>query len=148
MISGFAYELDATGNRTAKLKASGKRTTWTYDATYQLVNERPSGANAYNTTFVYDAVGNRLVKNADGALTTSTYDAANQTQISQAAAGVTTYTFDADGNQQIVVQPDGKRTTYVWDYENQNTRVELPNGSRVTMIYNADNRRVERKPDA
>jgi len=98
-----------------KRKASGQRTTWTYDATYQLVNERQSGANAYNMTFVYDGVGNRLVKNADGALTTSTYDAANQTQISQAAVGVTTYTFDANGNQQMVEQPDGKRTTNTWD---------------------------------
>ena len=112
----------------------------------QLVNERQTRANAYNTTFVYDTVRNRLVKNADGPLTTSTYDVANQTQISQVAAGISTYTFDANGNERIVEQSDGKRTTRTWDYKNQNTRIELPNGSLVTMIYNADNRRVDRRP--
>ena len=116
-----------------------------YDATNQLTNERRTVDNAYNTTFVYDAVGNRLVKNADGSLTTYTYDTANQLQTSQDSAGVTTYTFDANGNQQLVQAPGGGLTTSTWDYENRMTLVELSTGARVTMAYNANNRRVRKE---
>jgi len=76
--SAFVYTVDATKHRTAVAESSGERATCTYDATYQLTNERRSGANAYNTTFVYDAAGNRIVKITDGTLTTTTYDVANQ----------------------------------------------------------------------
>src|SRR5262249_25734899 len=104
------------------------------------------GANAYNTTFVYDPLGNRLVKNVDSALTTSTYDLANQLVAAQDATGVATYAFDPDGNQQLVIIPNGDRTTTTWDFENQPIRVEQPSGLRVTMLYNADNRRVWKDP--
>ena len=116
--------------------------TWSYDKTYQLTNEKRSGANAYNMTYVYDAVGNRDVKTADGARTTTVYDPANQIKYSVVAAGRMTYTFDANGNQQIVLEPSGSRTTTTWTFENQPTLYKKPDGSRVTMSYNADNRRV------
>jgi YD repeat-containing protein len=144
VISGFDYGYDSTPNRTHVLEANGDRVTWTYDDSYQLINENRSGANAYNTTFVYDPVGNRLLQSASGALTTYSYDAANQLVTGQDAAGVTTYTFDSNGNQQVDHAPSG-RTTYTWDFENQNTRVELPSGVRVTMSYNADFRRMDKE---
>jgi hypothetical protein len=56
--------------------------TWTYDAAYQLINEDRSGANAYNTTYVYDPVGNRLVKNEDGALMEKNRQADSRPRIS------------------------------------------------------------------
>jgi RHS repeat-associated protein len=123
-------------------------TTTRLNVTNQLRNERRSGANAYNTTFSYDAVGNRLVKIAEGARTTSVYDAANQLRRSQDISGITTFTFDQSGNQQLEREPGGNRTTYSWDYENQNTLVRLPGGSRVTMSFNADLRRVTKSSDA
>jgi hypothetical protein len=49
-----------------------------YDTTNQLTSEHRSGANAYVHTFIYDGVGNRLVKIEDGVRTTYSYDAANQ----------------------------------------------------------------------
>ena len=97
----FTYTYDNTANRTGVLERNGDQVTWTYDKTYQLTNESRSGAHAYNTTYTYDPVGNRLVKDDSSALTTSTYDAANQLQTSVAAAGTTTYTFDGAGNQHV-----------------------------------------------
>jgi YD repeat-containing protein len=102
LLSDFQYSLDNADNRTRVIEASGDRVTWTYDDAYQLKSERRSGANAYFTTFTYDAVGNRLRQNATGSLTTYAYDAANQLQTSKVVAGTTTYTFDSNGNQQIV----------------------------------------------
>ena len=110
-----------------------------------LTIENRSGANAYNTTFTYDATGNRSVKNADGALTTSTYNVANQLQTSQDASGSTTYTFDADGNQKIVQEPNGDLTTNTWDFENHNVKIELPTSVVNTFTYNPDGQRTEKK---
>jgi hypothetical protein len=90
------------------LEATGIRTTWSYDTTYQLVNEHRTAAGPaeYNITYTYDPVGNRLVMTAAGALTTYAYDAANQLQTLMEASGTTTFTFDASGNQQIEKGPN------------------------------------------
>ncbi len=144
MIWGFDYHIDPTGNRLGVTEATGQRTTWTYDNSYQLINEHRSGADGFNTTFVYDPVGNRLEKNASGVVTISTYDVANQLVTSVGPAGTVTYTFDAAGNQQTDQAPEGS-TTRTWNYENQNTGVVLPTGQRVTMSYSADFRRVRKE---
>jgi hypothetical protein len=57
------------------VEASGDRVTWSYDATYQRMNERRSGVNSYNVTHVCNNVGNRTVKNDGGSRTTFTFDA-------------------------------------------------------------------------
>ncbi|WP_437202984.1 RHS repeat domain-containing protein [Planctomicrobium sp. SH664] len=101
-----------------------------------------SSPGSFRNTFTYDAAGNRLVKNANGARTTSTFDAANQTISSIDGTGTTTYTFDADGNQTVVLKPSGERTTTTWDYENKSTLIQLPSGLRNTMAYDPDGLRV------
>jgi len=65
----------AVGNRLAVAEANGDLATWSYDETYQLTRERRSGANAYDTTYTYDGVGNRLTKVESGAITTYSCDA-------------------------------------------------------------------------
>ena len=142
--SSATYRLDGTGNRLGVTDAAGQKTSWTFDRTYQLINENRSGTGGFNTSFTFDAVGNRLVKNASGALTTSAFDAANQLVTSVDASGTTTYTFDAAGNQQIEQAPSGT-TTNAWYYENQMTLVQMPNGLRETMAYNAEFRRTRRR---
>jgi YD repeat-containing protein len=87
VILGLTYEHDAVGNPTGMLESGGDRVTWTYDATDRLTREQRSGPSAYDTTYTYDPLGNRLVKDASGALTTSTYDLANQLVTSQDANG-------------------------------------------------------------
>jgi YD repeat-containing protein len=125
-------------------EAGGDRVTWTYDNINQLINEHRSGSVSYNTSFTWDPLGNRLALNEAGQRTTSAYDAANQLKFADDASGRSTYTFDADGNQQIVLAPNGDLTTYAWDYENQLLLVQESDGSRATMSYNADFRRVQK----
>jgi hypothetical protein len=41
-------------------------TTWSNDATNQLTGEERSGTNSYDSSYVYDPAGNRLVKVENG----------------------------------------------------------------------------------
>ena len=141
----FIYGYDPVGNPIYRQHIfHGNRVTWSYDAANQLTEElRPT---FYANTFSYDPVGNRLVKvEMTAARITYAYDSANQLTTSQSSSGVTTYSFDSNGNQQLVLSPDGTRQTNTWDYENQRTLVQAPNGSRITSIYNADHRRVRKE---
>jgi RHS repeat-associated protein len=144
VILGLTYEHDSVGNPIAMLESSGDRVTWTYDATDQLTREQRSGAVGYDTTYAYDSLGNRLLKEASAALTTYAYDLANQLTTSQDASGVTTYTYDLAGNLRIVEQPTGQRTTTTWDDQNRQTRVLLPAGGIVTSAYRFDGLRHEK----
>ena len=141
VISDYQYAYDAISRRTHVLENSGDRVTWRYDASSQLINENRSGANAFNTTFTYDPVGNRLSRTQGISVDTYVYDGADQ--LSSVNGVKSIYTFDQNGNQHIL-DSEGEITTWSWDFENQNTLVELPDGTRVTMAYNANNRRVRK----
>ena len=132
------------GNRLRVVESTGNRVTWSYDKTYQLTNEQRSGSNAYNITYTYDPVGNRLVLINGGVRTTSTYDAANELTRSQASAGITTYTSDAAGNLLTSRNPSSQRTTNTWDFENRLTQVALPSAIVDTFTYNGDGQRVQK----
>jgi RHS repeat-associated protein len=136
-LSSFAYSLDNIGNRIGVTEANGDVITWSYDNAYQLTREQRSGANTYDITYSYDAVGNRLIKIEGGQTTTYTYDAANQVQTEETPAQITTFAFDANGNT-LVENAGGQRTTYTWDLENMCTGIALPNGTLNTFAYDAD----------
>jgi YD repeat-containing protein len=145
VVIGLDYQNDPVSNRTSMREATGRRTTWTYDDSYQLINEhRSSASGGFNITYTYDPVGNRLQKSSSVIVTNSTFDAANQLVTDVGPAGTVTYTFDPAGNQQIEQAPSGT-TTNVWDYENQRTEVLLPSGQRETITYNADYRMKRRR---
>ena len=57
------------------------------DFAFRTVNERHSGANAYNTSYSYDPVGNRLTMNASGSVTQYSYNAANEQVLLTPASG-------------------------------------------------------------
>ncbi len=100
------------------------------------------------TTYTYDATGNRLTEDADGAVTTSTYNAANELLVKLDSIGDrTTYTYDNAGNQRSKEEPSGDLTTNTWNAENELTQVELPTGTVVTYTYNSDLLRVGREED-
>ena len=144
-LSSFNYTYNPVGNRTQVVEADGDVVTWSYDPTYQLTNERRSGANAYNITYAYDGVGNRTLLLNGGAATTSTYNAANELATSQSSAGVTTYAFDGDGNLLTSQAPGNQWTTNTWDGENRLTRVALPTGIVDSFTYNGDGQRVQKQ---
>ncbi|HET6387056.1 MAG TPA: RHS repeat-associated core domain-containing protein, partial [Armatimonadota bacterium] len=113
-------------------------------ASYQLVNEQRSGANAYNTTFLYDGVGNRTVKNDSGALTSYSYNPANElTLITPPTGQPTTSLWDANGNL-LSENAGGSITTYSWNGESRLVGVAYPTGAPDTMSYSADGLRQKK----
>src|SRR5262249_18176613 len=117
--------------------------TFGYDATYQLIKEQRSGANAYNTSFVYDPVGNRLQKFDTGALTSSVYNAGNELTLTTPASGQpTTSTWDANGNL-ATQNAGGALTTYGWDPENRLLTVS-DNSGITAAAYSTDGLRQKK----
>ena len=90
----YTNTYDAVGNRTNVLELDGSRVTYAYDASYQLTNEKRSTTSPYNTTYTYDSLGNRTLKNDSGMLTTYTYNTANEVTQTQQTVAATTYKID------------------------------------------------------
>jgi RHS repeat-associated protein len=69
----YTYEYDANGNLIKKVeKATGKTTTYQYDAENQLIRvDLPDGTYA---TYRYDGLGRRIEKNVNGKITRYVYD--------------------------------------------------------------------------
>ena len=143
-ISSFQYQLDGIGNRLGVTEADGTVVTWRCDPTYQLTNEVRGGANAYNVTYSYDPVGNRLTMRDRGVPTTYAYDVANQLLTWEDSTGTTTVTFDANGNLLVTDSASAGTTTNSWDFENKLTQVLLPTGVPNTMQYDGDGKRVQK----
>ena len=143
-LSSFNYTYNPVGNRTQVVEANGDVLTLSYDPTYQLTNERRSGANAYNISYIYDPVGNRTLLLSNGTPTTSTYNAGNELVTSDSSAGVTTNAYDGDGNLLTSVAPGNQWTTNTWDGENRLVKVSLPSGVVDSFTYNGDGLRVQK----
>jgi RHS repeat-associated protein len=143
-ITSYRDTWEGAGNRLSRVEQDGTRVTWSYDPTYQLTRERRGGANSYDTTYAYDAAGNRRLKLDNSIRTTYAYDAANQLQQYLDNNGTTTFVFDASGNQRLQQAPSSGATTNTWDFENRLTKVAMPAGMLNTFVYNGDNLRIER----
>lgn len=118
-LAVFTNTYDSVGNRLTVLELDGTHVTFGYDASYQLINEQRSGTYAYNTTYLYDGLGNRLQKIDSGLVTTGTFNAANEIVLLQPPSEApTTSSWDANGNL-VVENTGGTLTSYSWDPENR-----------------------------
>ncbi len=124
-ISSFTYNLDATGNRTQMADLSGAH-SYQYDALYRLTQVTYPGPQT--DTYTYDAVGNRLTKNA----TSYTYDNADQ----MLTAGGVGYGYDANGNQ-----TSRGTDTFAYDHENRLAQSVI-GGATSSSVYNGDGLRM------
>ncbi len=99
-----------------------------YDALYRLTQVTYPGPQT--DAYTYDAVGNRLTKNA----TAYTYDNADE----MLTAGGVSYGYDANGNQ-----TSRGTDTFAYDHENRLTQSVIA-GVSGTYIYSGDGLRVSR----
>jgi RHS repeat-associated protein len=132
-LSRFDYAYDDRGLRTSMDTVDGKW-TYQYDDLGQLTGW--TDPQNHSTSFVYDALGNRLSETDNGVITNYTVNNLNQyTQV-----GNTTYTYDADGNMVTRTDPTGT-TTYSYNADNRLVRTQI--GTNVwTNTYDALGNRV------
>ncbi|MBK1702980.1 FG-GAP-like repeat-containing protein [Halochromatium glycolicum] len=138
LFAMHVYTLDANGLRTRVDELPmGNAVDYVYDDNHRLVRETRVGADAYDIRYSYDAVGNRVAIDRDGAVTGYSYDANDRLT----SSGLTTYGYDANGNLTSVTS-GGQTTTFVFDAANRLVRSTAPGGAATDYVYDADGNRV------
>lgn len=138
VVQSFDYVMDNVGNRLTITNEAGEVSAYTYDAAYKLLSESetPASGPASLISYTYDAVGNRLTKNDNGAVTAYAYDDDDR----MLSAGSTAYLYDVNGNT-TSVNPGSGVVQYGWDYDDRLVSVTKP-GVSASYVYNPDNIRV------
>jgi RHS repeat-associated protein len=126
---------------------AGNTTSFDYDAMGRLV--RVTDALGGETTYTYDAVGNKLTQTDPNGHTTSwTYDSLKRAVSRTLPMGQTeTSTYDANGNLLSKTDFNGNIITYTYDTLNRLIRKQYPDSSEVSFTYTATGRR-ERATDS
>ena len=128
--STIAYTYDEVGNRKDRVDASGLH-LYTYDALDQLTGANyPEGFAVGDTTYTYDAVGNRTRVNS------TPYSPNSLNQYTQ--VGPTPLTWSPNGN----LTNDGSNT-YTYDSENRLTSA-IPASGSVSFTYDPFGRRLSK----
>ncbi|MFO0811603.1 MAG: hypothetical protein U0796_00180 [Gemmatales bacterium] len=118
-VSRFDYAYDNTINKARVIEANGDRVTLNYDTIYQLRRERRSGANAYDTTYVYDNAQNRRLMISSGQRSTYACDAADQYIWLENSLQRTTFAYDANGNLLFSGGICAEQSSYTYDCDNR-----------------------------
>ena len=131
VLASYAYTHYDTGRQKDVTEDSGRKSSYTYDALYRLLNEDITGAGANNGALNYglDPVGNRLSLLSTLAVLPSqafTYDTNDR---------ISGDTFDANGN---TTTSNGH--SYFYDFEDRLTFQD----SSVQNVYDGDGNRVAR----
>src|SRR3989339_207403 len=111
-----------------------------HGAIMALINEVRTGSTAYQLTWAYDEVGNRLTQTKNGVLTTYTCNDANQLVTEITGSTAITYQYDPNGNLTAKTDPTGT-TTWLYDYENRQINYQDPLNSG-SYVYDASGRRI------
>ncbi len=137
---------DPGGRKTSSTR-NGIVTTYSNDAINRLLGQTVAGGVA---TFVYDALGNTLVKWQQGQPPqTMMYNAASQQTTMVYAAATTGFTYDKAGNT-IAENTGGAVTGYVYDGENRMAKMTSPAFAVTSFSYTGESplRRSYQKPGA
>ncbi|MFG1993930.1 LamG-like jellyroll fold domain-containing protein [Actinoplanes sp. NPDC048988] len=133
-LAGTFTEYDLEGKTTAQVDERGTRTTFTYDATGLLTSERQpvSATEAMQTSFGYDALGNRTrFTNGRGNAFYTTYNAMNLAEsviepptarYPDPADRTFTRAYDAAGQVATDRSPGGVVVGYEYDARGNLTR--------------------------
>ena len=137
-LAVFTNSYSPTDNRLYVSEVDGTLVSFSYDQTSQLISEARSGTYAYNRSYVWDALGNRLQQYDSGALTSGQFNAANELLTIVPPSGAsTTISWDANGNL-IVSNTGGALTTYSWSAENKLLNTAFSNGTSESYLYSQD----------
>jgi RHS repeat-associated protein len=147
VLSSYDYTLGPTGNRTRIIEnTNGVIDTldYIYDNVYRLLNEKRSGAHAYEITYEYDKVGNRMKKIIGADTTQYVYN--NRDQLLHEILGTDTTSYDYDDNGNTIKKTAGAVVTdYEYDYDNRLIQA-LENSEFLSgYTYDADGNRITKQ---
>jgi RHS repeat-associated protein len=130
------------GCRLTERRNGSRRHAYRYDVFGRLASVQTfEGATPVDeTSWTYDALGNRIRTETSAGVTTHTYDRDGRIVRSEGAAGTTTYTYDGRGNLIGETGPSGTRTL-TYDAADRLVRIEGAAGSR-DLGYDAEGQLV------
>jgi YD repeat-containing protein len=130
----YSYVNPATNQPTdlryAVTDQGANTTTYSYDALSRLLEAKTTnggGSTTDDRSYIYDAVGNRLSQDVNGATTNYTYSSANELT----SAGNLTCSYDANGS--LTGRGDGLSLSY--NLANFTVSITPPGGSAIDMTY-------------
>ncbi len=136
VIGKYFYSYDLVGNKTKVEELDGRSVAYSYDDLYRLTKEVITDSVHGNRTmeYVYDAVGNRLLKR-DSAIGDTTYAYnANDRLLNEKLNGITTvYTYDNNGNTKTKTA-GAESTVYVWDTQNRLMGATINKNGQVQQL--------------
>src|SRR5580700_1759112 len=139
----FTNSYDPLSNRLSVIELDNTRVSFSYDQTSQLVTEARSGTYAYNRSYVWDGLGNRVQQYDSGVLTQRTFSAANEMLLIVPASGPpTTQVFDANGNL-LTATTGSAISTNTWSAENRLLSYTTPTVNEQYM-YSQDGMRQQK----
>ena len=134
VLSNYAYQLGAAGNRLFISEIGTRRVSYGYDAVYRLKSETVSGdsvsANNGAINYQYDAVGNRVSRTSSIASvppSSNSYDQNDRLNTDQ---------YDANGDTKV-----SGINSYEYDFED---RISSVNHGAIAIVYDGDGNRVSK----
>jgi RHS repeat-associated protein len=139
LLNQADYTYNAAGLVGTYTNATGA-TTYTYDASNQLIGANPPGSSGLATEqYTYDPAGNRT-SGAGSPLGSFSYDSTNRLN----SDATNTYTYDKEGNLvSRTRKASGAKTTYTWSAEHQLLTTTYPDNTTSTFRYDPLGRRLE-----
>ena len=125
LLNSYASTYNNVGMKKTVTEKDGSVVTYGYYLNYGLASEERTGTSPYKILYFYDAAGNVLRTELNGAKTTTNTDAANQITSKVGPNGTVNFTYDADGNLSSEVAADGSGKSYIFDSRDQLVVVEM-----------------------
>jgi RHS repeat-associated protein len=136
VLASYVYSYDLVGNKTKVEELGGRVVSYTYDELYRLTKEEIVDPMHGDRTmeYVYDAVGNRLLKK-DTAVGDIVYRYNQNDWLLDESMGnavVTAYTYDNNGNTKTRTART-EITNYLWDTQNRLTSASVSDHGVTTQ---------------
>lgn len=140
-VLDIQYTRDKLGRITQKVETTAGSTdtvAYTYDTAGRLIEVTKNGA--IQSTYAYDANGNRFSKTTSGGTVSGSYD--NQDRL--LSYGNNNYSYAANGELSTKTN-SGQTTSYTYDVLGNLTNATLPGGTAIEYVIDGRNRRIGKR---
>jgi RHS repeat-associated protein/uncharacterized repeat protein (TIGR01451 family) len=143
------FEYDDNGNKTARVDAANRRTTYQYDAANRLI--KVTNPDATVLTYTYNFRGQRLTEiDQDGHTTAYVYDKAGR-RVKVINPDLTEITYSYDELNRMASESDERNHTTRYEYDpgcgcrERLTKIIDPRGGATSYTFDAAGRRISKR---